>query len=820
MVPLIIAIWVMHLWSWDLSIPLVYLRANGDETWQLILTKALKDTGWVLNNPYLGAPDIAHWYDNAAAQASPLHSVFLLGILKFTRDSVLAQQIYFVANFSIISLTSYISCRLLKISVVPALCVGVLFSLLGYRFNFIIYAFLANYFAVPLALVAVYWVMNGEFVRLFYNSENTSPQRLLHALRSPKVLLGVLFVFLIAASDGYYAFFTLLLIGFAIGVRLLSGDFRRPRSLLVPVLYAVVLISTAVVIASPLSAFKRDHPEEFSPNGIPDPALSRHSFEAEIYSSSLKLLLAPGPSHHLKTLAAIGKDMVDSSEAAREFKIGAPNVALGMLGSALFCVALILFIVPAFRRLSDGTSDDDGNLFADETLLSSVSLAIFIFLCSISGGIGTLVAMIYPTIRAYDRFPLFLVFVLYVGGAVALSRVLRQSNGVMRKVLLSGLVVTVALSLYDEIPTNAGKGGAEVAQRFLAEKRFVETVESRLAPGAMVYQYPYSRWLLDSPYYGWGSFAQIRLYLNSTDIRWSNGAEKNSPVDAWHFRLSYLPVNQLLTEVQAVGFSAVVVDRRVVGDTEYERVREALIPRTEGAPFVDEASQLAFFKLKSVGYRISYDKSYEEASKLVIFDRGLALSQPMPAIIRRPELSKFLTYVEKSGELTVQRSDHPEIFHSGAEMLHGKGDRIIASGAEMKGSITCRLVDSSSTNQGGEAIDMKITNDTDFDWEFNRGNYPIGIGVHVRRPDGEMLRWDSGFRAVLDNTTEVSMGHEMRREVSPLLAGGTREIRVPLSSLELAQIKSNDRSIIADFRMVQDGNAWFENLGCEVPVER
>ena len=59
LVPLLLATTSLNLWHWDFTIPLVY--AGSDDVWQLVLTKVLSQTGWVLNNPYLGAPDIAHW---------------------------------------------------------------------------------------------------------------------------------------------------------------------------------------------------------------------------------------------------------------------------------------------------------------------------------------------------------------------------------------------------------------------------------------------------------------------------------------------------------------------------------------------------------------------------------------------------------------------------------------------------------------------------------------------------------------------------------------------------------------------------------------
>ena len=51
-IPIVLAMSFMHLWHWDLSIPLDYREKNSDETWQHILTKMVVDTGWILDNPF------------------------------------------------------------------------------------------------------------------------------------------------------------------------------------------------------------------------------------------------------------------------------------------------------------------------------------------------------------------------------------------------------------------------------------------------------------------------------------------------------------------------------------------------------------------------------------------------------------------------------------------------------------------------------------------------------------------------------------------------------------------------------------------------
>lgn len=815
--PVLIATSFMNLWQWDLSIPLVYLEKNGDETWQLILTKMLVDTGWVLNNPFLGAPDVAHWHNNAAAQTSALHSILMLGLSTLVHDPIKVQQVYYLFNFALISLTSFASSRLLGLAFLPAVCIGLLFSLLGYRFNFIIYAFLSNYFTVPLALVAVFWIMTGEFSKFFLNESRNCKEALKEALSSSKFFLGMFFIVLIAISDGYYAFFTLLLLGFAIVVRALSGDLKKPASLLVPAIYIFTLMAVALLVAWPLGEYKRSHPEEFAPNGIQDPALIKHAFEAEIYSTSLKLLIAPPPNHRVEEFADLGQKMLKTSEAARQFKIGAPNVVLGVLGTILFAGALVLLSVPALRKFANSSASIKDRAPEDELIWAAIALAFFIFLCSISGGVGTLIALLYPTIRAYDRFPLFLLFVLYVGAGAAVTAALKHAHGRRYWILVGLIALVTTLSLYDQIPSDAAKGKAEIRSRFLAEKKFVKTIEEKLSPGAMVYQYPYSQYLIDSDYYGWGAFGHIRLYLHSAALRWSNGAPKNSPVDDWHLRLSGMPIDQLLTEVQAAGFSSVVVDRLVVSPAEYERVRTALIEQSSAPPLEDAASRLAFFRLSDPGYRLIYDESYKDAAKLVISDASRVHTSTLPRLVDPAALKNLIGKNSDKGAWVIERTAHPEVFFTFAKLDRGVGAKPIVPLSDMQGEFRCTLEPSTDNGAASDTVVMTIANNSDFDWMFNQGGLPLKIGVHMRSLDGTLLRWDDGLRLSTD-TPGVVIGKTTRSEAFSILRGTSGQLRFPLSQLNLKGLSGGQQDVIADFRMVQDGHAWFEHLGCKVVV--
>jgi hypothetical protein len=797
--PTLLAVQSLGLYHWDPSIPFVY--HGQDDIWQLALTKALTETGWILTNPYLGAPAVANWHSNPAAQTSALHSVLMLGMSKFIHNPISVQQFYYLLNFPLICATSFFACRLLRVSRLPAFCVGMLFAFIPFRMNYLFYAFLANFFMVPLAVVPVMWVTMGHFSSLIPQTNGRARVRLFaqRLLRSRDFLLGLAFVALMGVFDGYYAFFTLLLLGFAGFLRIVNGDWKNPVKLLPVVVYGVVLITTALALTIPLRSYQNAHPQEFAPNGIPDPTLLKRPFEAEVYSASLKRLIAPIPNHRIAKMSRLGQYMLKTSDAARQFVTGPTMVPLGTLGSILFLGSLVFLVVPAVRRkLSCQSMQESDSVSPIDAILA---LSFFIFLSSINGGIGTLVALVFPTIRAYERFPVFLLFVLFLGAALVVTTKFRSLTGPRRAALVGALILVTCCGLYDQIPADAGSIPPSNKTQFLADRDFVHRIEAELPVNSMVYQYPYSQYQRDSKYYGWGSFAPIRLYLHSHSLRWSNGGAKNSPADDWNLRISSLPLPDLLREVEAAGFKGFVVDGSVLSTEQDAAVRKALSDAGYDV-YQDPRSKLALVRLRDRGYRIVYQADYHDLDRVVVTNAKQMLAQnDFPALVNGDELKKIVSASATQNGIVVTRAAHPEAFFDSARISRGTGEFAITPISAMKGSLSCK---SNATILGPTSrIDLILHNQTDFDWHLASGQFPIRIGVHLVDDDGKVVSFDEGFR-IGDNVV-VKQGQEV-------------ELSVPFDSLPAIFRGAQGQHKFAQFSLLQEAVTWFPAIECKLPL--
>jgi hypothetical protein len=130
------------------------------------------------------------------------------------------------------------------------------------------------------------------------------------------------------------------------------------------------------------------------------------------------------------------------------------------------------------------------------------------------------------------------------------------------------------------------------------------------------------------------------------------------------------------------------------------------------------------------------------------------------------------------------------------------GERAISPLSDMKGEFHCALESESAALS--DILVITIRNLSAFDWRFGEGRFPLRIGVHFLKLDGTLLL-DEGFRFPDDPV---------------IMRNSSITIRFPLAELSLKRIAEDQREVIANIGLVQDGYAWFEPLNCKVMIRR
>ena len=787
--PLILALGAFKAYQWDFSVPFVYHL--NDDMWQLILTKWLLDNGWILNNPFLGAPDIAHGHYNSAAQTSSLHSIIMKFIGFFVTDSVKVQNYYYFLNFSLISATSYISFRLLGVSRLFAVPFGILFSLSLARLNIPYFAFISNYFMIPLAIVVVIWCAKGAYID--NNSKNL--RDVFNGLtKSNFFWLSLPIIFLMAISDGYYAFFTIMLLGLSSALVFFHKPNMRIVNSLIPLFFAGMIMGVVLLVMSPLTIYKSAHHEEFFPGGNQDPSLTIHPFEAEVYASTLKTLLIPNLNHPVDVIANIGKTMTQSGADARKFGYGVSS-QLGSFASLSFLLLLSIFLYPKWILDNKFVSNKSGTANSDEAGPVLFMLAVisgFIFLCETLGGIGSLIAFIYPYIRAYERFSFFLIFCVLLAVGFFLTHAMPKRYKNHPPTLITVILITV-IFLFDQIPVNLARSmELPHVKRFLAERDLVKSIEGSLKPGDMIYQYPYAQYMAPSIYYGMGSQAHMRSYLHSNSLRWSNGASKNSKVDLWHRNLATRAPAELFHEMAIYNFKGVLVDRWVVKDDEFKSLKYAaqLVGATN--TLESNTAKMAFFDLPDYGFHLSMNQKFNQPERF-FFHKTVSIDySKLPPYINGELLKKILN--SKAGNISkeIYFKDYPELIDLKLYSTITSGLEDNLGHDELQGDIEC--VESQNTNISDpeSKIILEVRNNSKVPWRLNSGTRPITLGYHMSDDNEKLVSWDNGFR--IDDKFV-------------LLPGEKKQVSIKAIDLKLKSFDKKSYTIA--FELLQEGNAWF-----------
>ncbi len=360
----------------------------------------------------------------------------------------------------------------------------------------------------------------------------------------------------------YYAFFTCIVLAIATIVQ--SARLRSIRPL-----YRASAFVAAIVLCVALQLLPTQlHNRSEGPN----PSVGKRSLiESEIYGLKLSQLLLPVHAHRFAPAAEKRAEYDAQALAVNENG----TATLGALGSAGFMMGLLMVFVPAVR-----------NRFPAAQQLCAV-LLISRFIFATSGGLGSLFALfVSPQIRALNRIsPFIALFSLIVAaGTLQLAWSWLAARGAhWKRAGAAAIAVLSVCVLYDQVSPayrQAKSTRAEAAARYNSDKDFAESLAAKLPSGALVMQLPFITYPENPELLG--SYTQFRNSLHAPGLRWTHGAMRARPESDWLSEVTSLPTEQFFDVVRALGFSAIVVDKRAESDEIREKAEAfAIRPGTQ-----------------------------------------------------------------------------------------------------------------------------------------------------------------------------------------------------------------------------------------------
>jgi phosphoglycerol transferase len=512
---LALAVGVLKLWRADLAVPFEYY---GDVNLQHMLVRSVLDRGWYFENPALGAPHGLELYDYPVLNGDTINVVilWLLGLVGF--GSTAAMNILYVASFPLVGLTAFLALRRLGAAPGPALVCGVLYSLLPFHFlRSEGHLFLATYYAVAAGAYLATAVLDGDRLRL-------------GTAIGLAVLVGA------ASGSFYYAAFTVVLVLLAAALRFVGT--RDRGALRAGGLVAGAVLAVALVQLAPTLVYR-------TANGTNPDVAQRHTFESEVYSLKLTQLVLPLDNHRIGALGEIKRRYTEKFPP-----IDANAATLGVVGT----VGLLWLLLVALGALVGRRPRGRYTALAALVLLS--------FLLATAGGVGTLIGVVFPQIRAWNRLSVFIAFFALAAVALGLTALGRR---VRRPAAFAAVLAAVLLiGIFDQTSPAFVPPYDVVEAEWDQDAAFYSSLEARLPRGAAVVQLPYEPFP-EPPAARQAVYEPVKAYLHTDDLRWSYGAMRGRP-DDWAGAHATRPAAELVPAAREAGFAAILVDRLGFGD--------------------------------------------------------------------------------------------------------------------------------------------------------------------------------------------------------------------------------------------------------------
>jgi phosphoglycerol transferase len=182
-----------------------------------------------------------------------------------------------------------------------------------------------------------------------------------------------------------------------------------------------------------------------------------------------------------------------------------------------------------------------------------------------TGSFSTLIAVVWPQIRSWNRLSVFIAFFSLAAVALLLEslRGMLERRRLPAPVFPAVLVVVLAAGVLDQTTPAYVPAYDAIASAYRADGAFFESLEQELPADASVLQLPYEPFP-EPALSGRELYDPAKGYLHSSDLRWSWGAMRGRP-DDWVATIADKPAAEVIASARQEGFAGVLLDRFAYG---------------------------------------------------------------------------------------------------------------------------------------------------------------------------------------------------------------------------------------------------------------
>jgi phosphoglycerol transferase len=522
----LLLVYLFQLWDMSPRVPVVYA---GDGLLSLMSFQNMKEGFWYLKSSHLGFPFSQDLHDFPAA-ADSVNLLISRLLISLTGDIGLTFNVqYFFSYFSGF-LGAYIGSRIIRLSPVHALFIGLIYAFLPYHYlHGASHLYLSSYWMIPIWLAVI--IKELRTPGWILSLENGTKFNLHQCMcRSRTLLLLALTVF--SASAGfYYSMFFVLATGFFGLLEVMRDRGVRNIGLLIMSSLGALIVGLQIL---PILFFQHSM-------GANVEAVQRSLGEVRFYSLEVTKLFLPIRDHRL-SLVRDWSNSLDSSLLAGEYA-----EPLGLLLALSFIALLVIYV---FRT----KSRDKFSLLAP---LAQVQL-FFLGLSIVGGGGYFLGVLGFTQIRVWSRITIVLAFPALVFLFQLAQLFANRFNKVRSKYLF--FICLAGFQILDSTPSSLAPSYAATSQEWNRDKRIAKVIHDSISPQAKVFQLPIVKFPESPPTFQQADYEHLRMYLHLPSAYFSYGGVKGRE-SQWLNRLSKDPMT-LFTQLALVGFDAVWIDSR------------------------------------------------------------------------------------------------------------------------------------------------------------------------------------------------------------------------------------------------------------------
>lgn len=579
----------------EFNVPLFY---NGDALYVLATSKAFLDGDIVpflskhvyhLNAPF----EYANWNDFPITEELIFFGIGIVG--RFT-GIFAAYNLAVLSSHVLAAVSFYVVCKYYKVSNVFAISTSVLYSFSHYIFarNSIGHINLSFYWHMPLMLMLTWWIFEKSTIEIF----------------TFEFYFAIFISFICGVLNPYYSWMIVQFILFGMLIHFINRSFDRlwlPFFMLTSIISGFLLVNLDTLY----NQFQL---------GRSVGAVSRGLGGLELYALKIPELIFP-PEHRISFWQNYAQNHY-FVPALIKGEMGSPYLGfVGVAGSILLCLNFSYNLI--IKKIEN------------VTIQSWQYLWVLIY--SLGGGVNLLLGSFGLVLfRASNRYSIILL-------TLAFFYIARRLSSINMKFIYS-LIFSILLlicGLYDQLPARPDLDVKRQQEELIhLDRVFSESLEDKLPINSMVFQYPIMLFPEVPPIEKMSDYQNFRPYLFTKNLRYSYGTNKGRFDSVFQSKLSNLKFEELISEIEGYGFSAIVLNKNGMADFGNEKIA---FLESMGYERISENQDLISYKLKNkkniyfpteikyISGWYPYDGNYSwgaEAESLVeIFSYGNTISK-------------------------------------------------------------------------------------------------------------------------------------------------------------------------------------------------